>query len=37
MFKYKYFLVALAFITLCILRFVLLENGSGTAYAVTFI
>ena len=37
MFKYKYFLIALAFATLCILRIVIAGNGSGATYAVTLI
>ena len=37
MFKYKYFLIALAFAVLCILRVVIAEGGSGATYAVTLI
>lgn len=37
MFKYKYFLIALAFAALCILRVVLENSGGGATYAVTLI
>ncbi len=37
MFKYKYFLIALAFAVLCILRIVVADSGTGSTYAVTLI
>ena len=37
MFKYKYFLIALAFALLCILRIAILDSGTGATYAVTLI
>lgn len=37
MFKYKYFLIALAFAVLCFLRVAIAEGGSGATYAVTLI
>ena len=35
--KYKSFLIVLAFLTLCVLRFVLLDSNHGVSYAVTLI